>query len=147
MKCGKLTDRETDGWMYDRQSEMLIWAFRSGELKAFSSGELKQINNGRGSQHYNSWYKSNQCALYWTDEHIIKIIYSDQYLRVEKTFNEIMHFHYMTYMATPYHKNPCPGGNEMPLFTLLYTQCVWSMPIVEEKILKEIPSMFINFTF
>ena len=21
-----------------------------------------------------------------------------------------MHFYYMTYMATPYHKNPCPGG-------------------------------------
>ena len=23
-----------------------------------------------------------------------------------------MHFHYMTYMATPSHKNPCPGGHE-----------------------------------
>ena len=27
--------------------------------------------------------------------------------------NEIMHFHYMTYMATPQHKNPCPGGHEI----------------------------------
>ena len=24
-----------------------------------------------------------------------------------------MHFHYMTYMATPQHKNPCPGGHEI----------------------------------
>ena len=27
----------------------------------------------------------------------------------KKVFKEIMHFHYMTYMATPQHKNPCPG--------------------------------------
>ena len=26
-----------------------------------------------------------------------------------KIFKAIMHFHYMTYMATPQHKNPCPG--------------------------------------
>ena len=25
-------------------------------------------------------------------------------------FKEIMHFYYMTCMATPQHKNPCPGG-------------------------------------
>ena len=32
----------------------------------------------------------------------------------EKTiFKEIMHFHYMTYMVTPQHKNPCPGGHEI----------------------------------
>ena len=24
-----------------------------------------------------------------------------------------MHFHYMTYTATPQHKNPCPGGHEI----------------------------------
>ena len=30
---------------------------------------------------------------------------------VEKAiFNEIMQFHYMTYMATPLHKNPWTGG-------------------------------------
>ena len=34
-------------------------------------------------------------------------------LGVEKIFKEIMHFHYMTYMATPWHKNPCPGGHEI----------------------------------
>ena len=26
----------------------------------------------------------------------------------KKIFKEVMHFHYMTYMATPQHKNPCP---------------------------------------
>ena len=31
----------------------------------------------------------------------------------EKIFKEIMHFHYMTYMATPMYKNPCPGGHEI----------------------------------
>ena len=24
----------------------------------------------------------------------------------------MMNFHYITYMATPYNKNPCPGGHE-----------------------------------
>ena len=39
---------------------------------------------------------------------------SDLCLGVEKKiFKEIMHFHYMTYMATPLHKNPCPGGHEI----------------------------------
>ena len=31
----------------------------------------------------------------------------------EKIFIELMHFHYMTYMTTPQHKNPCPGGHEI----------------------------------
>ena len=28
-------------------------------------------------------------------------------------FKEIMHFQYMTYMATPYLENPCPLGHEI----------------------------------
>mgnify|MGYP003692425057 CR=1 FL=1 len=31
----------------------------------------------------------------------------------KKIFKEMMHFHYMTYMATPYYKNPCPEGHEI----------------------------------
>ena len=31
----------------------------------------------------------------------------------KKIFKEIMQFHYMTYMATPVHKNPCPRGHEI----------------------------------
>ena len=39
---------------------------------------------------------------------------SDLCLGIEKKiFKEIMHFHYMTYMATPKHKNPCPRGHEI----------------------------------
>ena len=39
---------------------------------------------------------------------------SDLCLGVEKKiFKEIMHFYYMTYMATPWHKNPCPWGHEI----------------------------------
>ena len=29
----------------------------------------------------------------------------------KKIFKEIMHFHNMTYMATPLHKNPCTPGS------------------------------------
>ena len=39
---------------------------------------------------------------------------SDLYLGVEeKILKEIMHFHYMTFMATHQLKNPCPGGHEI----------------------------------
>ena len=31
----------------------------------------------------------------------------------KKIFQEIIYFHYMTYMATPLHKNPSPGGHEI----------------------------------
>ena len=40
--------------------------------------------------------------------------FSDLCLGVEKKiFKEIKHFHYMTYMATPQHKSPCPSGHEI----------------------------------
>ena len=39
---------------------------------------------------------------------------SDLCLGVEKKiFKEIMHFHYMNYMATPQHKKPYPRGHEI----------------------------------
>ena len=50
---------------------------------------------------------------------VINTIYifslSDQCLGEQRKryFKEIMHFHYMTYMATPQHKNPDPGGHEI----------------------------------
>ena len=31
----------------------------------------------------------------------------------KQNFKEIMHFHNITYMATPLHKNPCPGGHKI----------------------------------
>ena len=33
--------------------------------------------------------------------------------RVEKISKEMMHFQYTTYIAMPYHKNPCPRGHEI----------------------------------
>ena len=40
--------------------------------------------------------------------------FSDVCLGVEKNIlQEIMHFHCMTCIATPQHKNPCPRGHEI----------------------------------
>ena len=45
------------------------------------------------------------------------ISFSDLCLGVEKKiFKELMHFHCMTYMSTPQHKNPCPGGHIINTF-------------------------------
>ena len=56
-----------------------------------------------------------------------------------------MHFHYMTYMATPSHKNPCHGGHEIYNFGrpfLCYQNYILSLSDlclgVEKKIFKEI---------
>ena len=43
-------------------------------------------------------------------------------LGVEKILREIMHFHYLTYMATKLHKNPYPRGHEIYNFCLLTLQ-------------------------
>ena len=63
----------------------------------------------------------------------------------KKIFKEIMHFHYMTYMATPYNKNPCPGGHEIYNFGgpfLCHHNYILSLSNlclgVEKKIFKEI---------
>ena len=45
--------------------------------------------------------------------HYYKLSMSDLCLRVEKkTFEEILHFHNMTYKSTPQHKNPAPGSSK-----------------------------------
>ena len=47
---------------------------------------------------------------------IIILSLSDLCLGVEKQiFTKLMHFHHMTYMATPKHKNPCAGGHEITI--------------------------------
>ena len=46
--------------------------------------------------------------------HFFTLSLSNLCLGVEKKiFEEITDFHYMTYMATLQHKNPCPGGHEI----------------------------------
>ena len=52
----------------------------------------------------------------------------------EEDFKEKMHFHYVTYMATPQHKNPCSRGHDilvdlsLVIIYSLYAKFVWSMP-------------------
>ena len=60
-----------------------------------------------------------------------------------RILNELIHFHYMAYMVTPWHKNPCPGAHEIykgrpfsihPFYNLsLYNLC----PGAVKKTLKE----------
>ena len=46
--------------------------------------------------------------------HYYSLSLSELCPRVEKKiFKEIIHFHYMTYMAMPLHKNPCPRSNKI----------------------------------
>ena len=72
------------------------------------------------------------------------------YLGLEKKIlKEIMHFHYITYMATLYHKNPCPWGHEIynlgwPLlghhcYAISYCELCLG---VEKRIFKEINQFF-----
>ena len=56
--------------------------------------------------------------------HIIKTVFlclSEQFPKVEKKiFKEIMHFHHMTLMATPWFKTPLPRGHETHNFSRLF---------------------------
>ena len=38
----------------------------------------------------------------------------------KKVLKEIMHFHYMTFIAKPWHKTPCPGGYGTYNFSKLF---------------------------
>ena len=57
----------------------------------------------------------------------------------KKIFKDIMHIHNMTKLATPSHRNPCPGGHGIYNFgklswsLLLYVQFVWNMPRSREE--------------
>ena len=64
-----------------------------------------------------------------------------------KIFKEIMHYHYMTYMATPQHKTLWPGVHDIYNFgryslVIITIYLVWSMPGSGEDFLKKC----INFT-
>ena len=60
--------------------------------------------------------------------------------RVEVFLKEIVHFHYMTYIATPLHKNPCPRVIKFLIF--VDPTCILSLSVtrlgVEKKIFEEI---------
>ena len=85
---------------------------------------------------------------------VILTIYVVLCMGVEKKIlKEIMHFHYMTYMGTPKHKNPCPGGHEIYNFVRpflvhhYYILSLFDLCLgVEKKIFKEI-MYFHNMTY
>ena len=62
-----------------------------------------------------------------------------------------MHIHYMTYMASPQHKNPCPRGHEIynfgrPILIVItiytiYTVCLINAHEKRERFLEK----YINF--
>ena len=68
-------------------------------------------------QHKNPCPRSHQIYNFgklFLGHHYYILSLSDLCLGVEKTiFEEIMYFHYLTYMATPQRKNPCRGGHEI----------------------------------
>ena len=58
----------------------------------------------------------NFCRLF-PDHHYYTLSLSDLCLSEEKKIlKEIMHFHYITHMATLLHKNPCPGVMKYSIF-------------------------------
>ena len=58
-------------------------------------------------------HKRSYCGRPCLGYHNYIVSLTDVCLEVKKKiFKGIMHFHYMTYMATPYHKNSCPGGHK-----------------------------------
>ena len=79
---------------------------------------------------------------------------SDLCLGVEKTFlKKIMHFHNMSYMTTPLHKNRCPRGHEIYNFGkpfLAYHYYILGLSdlclVVEKKIFLKKYSNFTLFT-
>ena len=96
--------------------------------------------------HYNDLYEIYNFGTPSLGHHYYTLSLFDLCLGVEKKIlKETMHFHSMTYMATPEHKNPCPWGHEIYNFGRpflghnnyifgLSDQCLR----VEKKIVKEI---------
>ena len=78
--------------------------------------------------------------------HYYTLSLSDLCLGVEKKIlKKIINFHYMTYLATPQHKKPCPGGHGIynfgrPFLAHFYYILSLSEPCpgVEKKIFEEI---------
>ena len=76
------------------------------------------------------------CCLWVLSPRIFRRTLSDLCLRAEeKIFKEIMHFHYMTYMAIPLAQKPLPQGSwTLPFWltflwsSLLHTWFDWFMP-------------------
>ena len=67
---------------------------------------LTQETMARGLRNLQFWYNL-----------LLSSLLSGQCLGVEKkTLKDIIHFDFMTYMAKPQHKNPCPESDEIYKF-------------------------------
>ena len=64
---------------------------------------FKPPNFTLGSRNLQLWYGSP----------LVNISINSMLNSWEEKFKKIKRFHYMTYMTTPLHKNPCPGGHEV----------------------------------
>ena len=64
---------------------------------------------------------------------------------------EIMHFHYITFMTTPLHKNPCPEGHEIYNFGRHffghhnYTLCLFTVNFTECDLMLRITTLLVFF--
>ena len=95
--------------------------------------------------HYNDLYEIYNLGNLFLGHHYYILGLSNLWMGVEKKIlKEIMHFHHTTYMATPLHKNPCPGGHEIYNFGRpflvhhYYIIGLSDLYLSEEKIFKEI---------
>ena len=83
---------------------------QKGSYLHINSPIIDWINHGRGKLQNNMF--KHKIGI---KGHIIKTVFlslSEPSFEVRKKFLKvIMHFHYMTYMAAPWHKTPCPGGH------------------------------------
>ena len=64
--------------------------------------------------HYSGGNSIYNFGILFLGHHYYTLNVSDLRLSEEKKIlKEMIHFHYMTYMATPKHKNPYPRGHEI----------------------------------
>ena len=63
-------------------------------------------------------------------QHFYTLSLSDLWPSVKKIFRDIMHFHYMTYMAMLLNKNPCAEDHEISNFGSPFLVHHFSMPLV-----------------
>ena len=86
------------------------------------------------------WYSKNQCARH---QNCLFVFLLTIHQSREDDFKEIMHIHFMTYMATPWHKTPSPVGmtsiiKVYPSLVIITLYLVCLVLVVEKKIVKEI---------
>ena len=82
-------------------------------LQTGRGDEIKHVHYTATPQYKNPCPRDHEIKNFggpFLEHYYFTLSLSDLCLGVEKyIFEEIMYFHYITYMATPQHKNPYPG--------------------------------------